>query len=537
MPLHPRRHRTLLALALVALAVGCEPGPDEAPAVETVTPVTGGTIHYAQIAPSTLDPAIVYDSFDASLVNLIHAGLLRHDRNFGIRPDVARTWTIEEGGHLYRFALRADVRFHDGRTLEAYDVAHSLHRVFDRDEAAAELARQYLGVIEGVDDYVAGRAESISGIEVVDAQHLDIRLARPYAAFLNVMASEFARVVPRPRGKAATDVAIGCGPFALEEWIENDRIVLRRHDDYHAGPVYVDGVVVHTPAAFRSEQALEDFLRGDHQLVELTTMGTARVEDDPGVELQRRLELSLTFLAMTVDQPPFDDVRVRRALAHGIDVASLYSVDGAVKPVATSILPPGFPGYEPGDKRLPHDPELARALIEEVGPLERPIRLGVPRRGPAVERFAEELGAQVEDLGLAVDIVVVDWNDFSRGLRTGAFDAFFLTWVADIPDADSFYYPLFHSDGSANHLHYDDESVDAWLHAARGEVDQVRRMELYRRVEQRVLEDAVIVPLHFNSTVIAVRKELEGFEITSMGSAQLRLESVWLDPPSGGLAR
>jgi len=534
---HLRRHHLAL-LVLVLLSAGCGPEAESTEIAVSAEPVAGGVLHYAQIAPSSLDPAIVIDSFNAAVVNMVHAGLLRHDENFGIRPDVARSWKIGDDGLVYRFVLRDDVEFHDGRPVEAADVVHSLQRVFDLDPESSELGRQYLGVIEGTEVYARGEAESVSGLRVLGTHELEIRLARPYAAFLNVMASEFARIVPRPATDAtSTDVSIGCGPFALEAWEPGDRLSLRRHDAYHDGTVALDGVVIHTPDTHTSTFARKAFAAGELDLIELTTAGTEDVDGLPDVTLHHRLELSLTFLAFTTDRPPFDDVRVRRAVAHAIELGPSDGIDPVRKPIATGVLPPGFPGHQPVDKRLKHDLEIARSLVESAGPLERPIRVGVARRGPAFERAALAVCDQIGALGYEVEPQILDWAAFSEGLRSGAFDAFFLTWVADLPDADSFFYPLFHSEGSVNYLRYADTRVDAWLQTARGEVDQSRRLELYRRTERHVLQNAVIVPLHFNSTQIAVRNAVKNFEITSMGGAQLRLESVWMDPGAEGAAR
>ena len=525
---------------MTVLVVGCADPADRAPVPEVEVPRSGGTLHIAQIAPSTLDPAVVYDSYDAALVNQIHAGLLRHDRNFGLRPDLARSWWIDTSGLRYRFELNDDLRFHDGTPVTAHDVSHSWHRVFRIEKARTELARQYLGVIAGTEAFARGEIDSIVGIRVIDARTIEIDLERPYAAFLNVLASEFARVVPRST-TLDTDTPIGCGPFALVEWVAGDRLVLERHDTYHGTPVHIERLVVHTPPDPVLPRAIEAFVDGRLHLVELTTSAADPVEAVDGVELHQRRELSLTFLAFSVDRPPFDDVRVRRAVAHATDAPSLIGVDATRRPPATGVLPPGFPGYEPAVKRLGFAPDRADSLLAAAGfPGGRglePIVVGIPRRGEQFEKFALDLCRQLENAGLPVQPRVLDWQRFDRGLRNHEFDAFLLTWIADLPDADSFFYPLFHSTGSVNHLHYVDHEVDAWLDQARGDVDRDHRTSLYRRAERRVLDDAAIVPLHFNSTMFAVRTSVRGFEIASMGGSQLPLRSVWLEAEDPVTAR
>ena len=536
------RWSLLLAIAACVGVSGCAPDAAREREGNEDRPRTGGVLHLAQIEPSTLDPATVYDSYDAAVVNQIHAGLLRHDRNFGVRPDVATAWTIDHGGLEYHFDLRRGVRFHDGTPLTARDVVHSFERIFRLDSASTVLARQYLGVIAGADAFARGDADSIHGLEALGPHRLAIRLAQPYAPFLNVLASEFARILPRPEdGVDPGQGRVGCGPFVLREWVPGERLVLERFDDYHGPRPHLDGLVIRTPPPPVLPRAIRGFIEGDVHVVELTNTAAEAVAAVRDARHHQRRELSLTFLAFAVDRPPFDDPAVRRAVAHGVDVGSLAGIDEYRRPSATGVLPPGFPGYEPVDKCLPFAPARAGSLLTAAGhPRGKalpPITIAIPRRGEGFETLALDLCRQIEAIGLDVEPLLVDWNDFDRGLRENAYHAFLLTWMADLPDPDSFFYPLFHSTGSVNHLHYADPDVDAWLDTARSALDRTRRTDLYRRAEQRVLGDATIVPLHFNSTVFATRPSVQGFQVTSMGGANLPLRSVWLDPSAGRRAR
>ena len=540
--IHRARRSLLLTVAACAVVAGCAADPQGNPSGRPDHPRAGGVLHLAQIEPSTLDPATVYDSYDAAVVNQIHAGLLRHDRNFSVRPDVATSWTIDHDGLEYRFELRRGVRFHDGTPLTAADVVHSVERVFRIDPESTILARQYLGVIAGTDAFARGEADSIEGLEILGPHALAIRLERPYAPFLNVLASEFARILPRPEsGGDPVDGSVGCGPFALRSWTPGERLVLDRFTDYHGPGAHLDGLVIETPPPPVLPRAIRGFIEGDVHVVELTNTAIEAVAAVRDARVHQRRELSLTFLAFAVDRPPFDDPDVRRAVAHAIDVASLSGIDEHRRPAATGVLPPGFPGYEPLDKCLSFAPARAASLLAAAGHprgggLPR-VTIAIPRRGEGFETLALDLCHQIEASGLDVEPLLVDWNDFDRGLRSNAYHAFLLTWMPDLPDADSFFYPLFHTGGSVNHLHYSDTELDAWLDTARVELDRTRRTRLYRRAEQRVLEDAAIVPLHFNSTVFAARPSVQDFQVTSMGGANLPLRSVWLDPSAGRGAR
>ena len=159
-------------------------------------PVSGGTLHIAQIGPLSLDPGLVDDSYEAALANQIHDGLLRHDSNLNLLPSLATTWQISRDGREYIFQLKEGALFHDGTPVTADDFVFSFSRMFRIDPDLAPLAREYLGVIEGADAYARGEADSISGLSSEGDLVLTIRLAKPYASFLHAVASEFSRVVP-----------------------------------------------------------------------------------------------------------------------------------------------------------------------------------------------------------------------------------------------------------------------------------------------------------------------------------------------------
>lgn len=540
--------RLTLFLAASWLAVGCAQAPVASEEPQAEVPVDGGEFRIAQIAPSSLDPALVYDSYDAALVNQLYDGLLEHDANFTVQPNVARSWRISEDGRTYRFLIEPNVVFHDGSHVTARDVAFTLERIFRLDPETTTLARQYLSVIAGSSEYARGETRNIEGIEVIHDQEIEIRLSEPYAAFLNVLASEVARIVPRDYVLAHGDdvlqrAPVGCGPFRLVRWDAESQLVLERFDRYHGQKSYLDRLVILTPPAPVLPHALAGFAAGTLHAVELTAGGRDALEAVQGAQIHRRRELSLTLLGFNSAVAPLDDARLRRALAHAIDVDDMATLTSPGRAPATGVLPPGFPGFTPEPKRLPYDPDRALRLLEEAGhpgaeglPV---LVIAIPRRTQNDESLARDLCDQLARVGVRARAEYFDWEDFDRGLRESSFAAFLITWVADLPDPDSFFYPLLHTNGSVNYFGYGNATVDAALDAARSENDRGHRIELYRDIERTVLAQAVLVPVHFSSTLFAVQPNVRDFAISSMGGSDLPLHRVWFRSPSeaAGVAR
>ena len=532
--------RTCLA-ATIAVAAGCGQEPRTTGEAPRELPRSGGTFVMAQDAPNGLDPAYVDDVYEATVVNQIFDGLLAFDMHLNTVPGVASSWVISADGTEYTFALRRGVHFHDGSPVTAEDAAYSLQRVFDLPEEDVGLARQYLCHILGTDDYVHGRTPSIRGLEVVSPDTLSIRLSKPYASFLAVLASELARIVPKHYVEqvGAAEFArhpVGCGPFRFAHW-DADRIVLTRFAEYGRCPVYLDSLVFELPAENARDYAVSRLLEGRISAAVVPDGRLSELQAQRTLPLLLRQELSLSFIGLNQNRKPFDDVRVRRAFAHAIDQDALVRSPTGGRILPNGILPPGMPGYTPEIKRLAHDPEQARRLLAEAG---YPNGEGLPpiihtsaNQSEQARRLFEDLRAQVARVGFDLRSELLGWREFSNRLTTQDLQCFTVTWVADIPDPDSFLSPMCSSGGAANFEGYTSPEVDALLLHGRGTRSSLERLKVYQTAERLVLRDAPIVPLFHPLGAMLVLGNVRDLQLTAMGVGNLAMEKVWLASESG----
>jgi ABC-type transport system substrate-binding protein len=220
----------LLALSTPALAQDTDtysPDPNAQP---------GGsiTITYKDDV-ATLDPAIGYDWQNWSMIKSLFDGLMDYvPGTTDLRPGLAESYEISEDGLTYTFRLRPGVLFHNGREMTAEDVKFSLDRVTDPETLSPGAG--FFSAIEGFDAAMAGEAEGLSGVTVADPQTVQIRLSRPDATFLHVMALNFASIVPREAVEAAGEdfgrQPVGTGAFKLAEWTLGQRLVFEKNADY-----------------------------------------------------------------------------------------------------------------------------------------------------------------------------------------------------------------------------------------------------------------------------------------------------------------
>jgi oligopeptide transport system substrate-binding protein len=506
-------------------------------------PRCGGALHIMLQAPGTLDPAFVDDVYETCINNQLYDGLLEFDPNLNPVPAIAREWQVSRDGRTYTFQLRDDVCFHNGRRVVAEDFVYTFTRIFEPSREDHGIGGGYLCKIAGVDAFARGEADSIRGLEALDERTLRITLEVPYASFLSALAMDQTKVIPREeverRGEEFWRHPIGTGPFVFQEadLAPGDSLIrLEANLDYFRGRPYLDEIIFHTPPDYTVDEAVAAMLAGKLSLADVRGQRTTEFDQDPRFRILRRPELSVSFVGLNIELEPLQDIRVRRAIAHAVNRERIVAVNPDTETPALGVLPPGMFGYSPQEKILAYDPELSRRLLAEAG---YPNGEGLPpiehwraERGETGRRQDEILHEDMAAVGIRMVSHYVEWPVFQQALTEYRMPVFGLSWVADVPDPDSFLASLFATTGVYNLFRYSNPTVDSLL-AAGGEMrSSVDRSSVYRRAEKIILEDVPMIPLYYLVNNYAVRAEVRGLVITPLGMGSLQLERVWLDAPT-----
>jgi peptide/nickel transport system substrate-binding protein/oligopeptide transport system substrate-binding protein len=534
----------VLLVGLLA-AAGCTHRADSAQERDgtEAQPVPGGSLHMMFEAPGTLDPSLADDVYEACIINQLYDGLLEFDMNLNPVPAVAREWSVSRDGLEYRFVLRDDVFFHNGRKVVADDFVWSFRHIFDPERSGHGLGGEYLQRIAGVKEYVAGESDRIGGLVAENDTTLVIRLSEPYGSFLSVLAMDQTKVVAREAfadGEEAYDLhPVGTGPFVFDHFLDDPddpQLVLRANPRFHGHGPWVERLVFHVPSDYNVDKGAEALLGGMLSFCDLPGDRKAQVELDPRFEVIRRPELSFSFVGMNLEKTPFQDVRIRRAVAHAVNRTRMVAVDPGGRIPAVGILPPGMFAYSPEEKTLAYDPDLSRSLLAEAG---YPGGKGLPPvlhvqadRGETGRVADEILREDLAAVGIDVKFRYTEWDTFSHDLDGYRLPSFGLTWVADVPDPDSFLASLFSTRGVYNLFRYSNPTVDELLAEGSRMRSSQDRASLYRRSERIILNDVPMVPLFHIANNFAVRHEVEGLMVTPFGYGNLRLERVWIDSPA-----
>lgn len=458
--------------------------------------------------PPTLDPALASDADSAIYIVEIFSGLVTLDKNLKVVPDIAEKWEISSDGKTFTFFLRKEVKFHDGRPVTAQDFKYSLERAANP-ALASPTADTYLGDIVGVREKLERKAQSISGVQVVDDYTLKVTIDSPKAYFLAKMTFPVAFVVDKNNvergGRTWTDKPNGTGPFKLKEYVRSQRLILARNDNYYLDP---KPQLEEVQFILGGGSAMTMYENGDLESVYVTINDIERVSD-VNSPLNKELfvgpEFSTNFIVFNTRKPPFDDPKVRQAFALAIDRQKVVEVVfRKMAGVATGVLPPGMPGYTESQSKLQYDPVRAKQLLAEskyAGKLPD-ITWTTYGSGGSTAQYIQAMTAMLKDnLGVNVSIQQTDWASFIGQLNDPArnpFQMFDLAWIADYADPQNFLDILFRSASTQNWSSYTNPEVDKLLDQAAVEPDAQKRFQTYQQIEQKILADFPVVPFTFS---------------------------------------
>jgi peptide/nickel transport system substrate-binding protein/oligopeptide transport system substrate-binding protein len=538
----------IAALIVVALAVAVptalknaprEPQPQTKDSNKNPSARSNGptVFRFYQENPASLDPPLASDSYSSCVVAQIYSPLVGLTSDLEPTPQVAESWTISRDGKKYVFRIRPGVKFHSGREVTARDFEYSLTRVFKEPFRSEGLAAGYLDAILGAREFMAGKAKTVRGIRVVDDRTLEITLTRPYSSLLTALALDQTSAVPREIMEAKGPQAmeqhpIGTGPFLFVRREAHQAVVLAANPNYFLGRPTIDTLVFYSPHGDVTNLGADALLEGRATLSQLPTTRIEEFRARPGVAVLKWNDLSLAFLGMNALVPPFNDARVRQAVALAIDRQAMLNRRPEGKSLATGILPPGLPGYAPAQKTYPRDVRAAKALLAQAGygpsnPLPN-ITMYRAASNSELRTVDSVMVSSLREAGITVRVLYEPWAVLDRLITNRTAAMFALAWVADIPDPDTFLRALFYSTSSTNYFQFKDAAIDSLLDAARATSDPNLRLTAYRRAEEAILRSAPFIPLTHTASFIGLRDDVTGLEMNPLGISTLAIEKLHL---------
>ncbi len=495
-------------------------------------PVLRWSIEGVNELPS-IDPPNAGASQSVAVINLIFEGLVKLDGNLNVVPAGAESWDITNGGKSFVFHIRQGLKFADGTPVTAEDFAYSLNRAFGPDFANGATG-YYLSNIVGATDVTEGKADSISGVKVIDPQTLQIDINTPATYFLYQLTFASSYVVPRALVESDpqnwTDKAFGTGPFMVKEWNHNQQLTLVPNPNYYLGTAALSEIRM--PFIQDASTALRLYQTGELDITGAFNFPTDLLSEVQGqADFKQVNQFFVTYIGFNNARSPFNDVRVRQAFAQAVDKNVLVDqVLGGAVVRSDTLIPPGMPGFNEKAEIQAFNADSAKQLLAaagfENGANFPAIAFSINNQDPNYAKIAAFLQQQwKENLNVDVTINTLELSAFNEALTAtandpaaaDALDFYLSVWGADYPDPQNFVSQQLRTDVGNNNGHYSNAEFDALVDQADVEPDLARRLPLYQQAEQIALTEVGWLPLYYGKTNLLVRDTVKGISITPQG--------------------
>ena len=521
--------KTLLLALIVALlipaALFATGVKEAAPAGSQADSKMGGVLVFGRSGDSvSLDPGRETDGESFYATTAVYDTLVEFiPGETAVKPALATSWEITDGGLTWTFKLRPGVKFHDGTPFNADAVVFSFARQFKEDHPFySQGPWKYWGYMD-MDNIV-------KDVVAVDDLTVQFQLKKVEAPFLANLAMDFASIVSPTAamkyGDEFKNNPVGTGAFKFVSWNKDSDIVFERNADYWDGPVYLDRLILKViPDATSRWLALQ---KGEVDLIDFPSaedLPAMRATD--GIKLIQQAGLNVGYLALNTQKKPFDNKYVRQAMNYAIDqneiIAAVYGDQGQV---AKNPLPPTIWSYNDDIKDYGYDVAKAKELLKKAGyasgfemelwamPVSRPYN-------PNARKIAEIMQAQLAKVGIKAEIVSYEWGTYLDKTDMGEHQAAMLGWTGDNGDPDNFLWVLL----SAPAAELPAGNIALWKNAeftdliarAKETVDQAERTKLYREAQVVFHEEAPWVPIAHSVVTVPAKESVKDFYIYPTG--------------------
>jgi peptide/nickel transport system substrate-binding protein len=504
-------------------ACGSSPAPASAPAqaagASTGKPKRGGTLRVAASAPvAAVNPVTMYDSGSINIVQQVAEYLIWVNPDNTLRPVLATSWKPNSNASVWTVAIRQGVTFHDGSTLTADDVVATFERLVNPNSNSSALTN-FKGVL------------APGGIKKSGTYEVTFHLQAPFVDFPYTLASTNYNAVVLPKnfdGNFAKN-PVGTGPFVLKSYQTQDSATFVRNPHYwQAGLPYLDGSVF---TFFSTDSAEAIGLQNSTvDLLPSQPAAGSPLYTDPSVAILSVPSTAYDELFFRTDLPPFNDKRVRQALAYSLQREAIIQnlFQGRAQVGNDEVWAPGFPN-SPSIPQRKYDPAKARALLKQAGHESGLVATLTTEQAGSIPQYATLVQAAAQAIGMTIKLDVESQSTFYGSgsnqpwlvVPLGIVD-----WAARAT-AQQFFGSAFLTGGVWNSAHWSDPTFDKLTTQYETTVDEQSRASLAKQAALIQQDETPAIIAYWTNGIFAASKKVHG--VTPNGSEFVDLTSAWLD--------
>lgn len=468
--------------------------------------------------PGILDPNLINLQMVAAVNKQIYETLFTKDDKGNLQPLLAESWN-RDNDLTVTIKLRQGVKFHNGEELTADDVLFSLKRASTMGSSSPAVSSIDFEKSNAVDKYTVQLITKDVFVPMLD--YLDW----PLTAIFSRKAYEEAN------GDFAK-CAIGTGAYKLKQYVSGDRIEFVAFDDYWGEPAHVKNLVMRIiPEG--SSRTMELETGGVDIIYEAPATDLARLEENPDTKVYRDVSLCTQYLLIRTDHKPFDDVRVRQALAYAIDreeaVRVAYNGTGVV---ATGYCSPAVRDFAPDVKPYEYNPEKAKQLLAEAGYPNGFETTFHTDTGLERSALAENISNQLGKVGIKCDIIAMEPVSYQSMFPDGLHNMHLNGLTCTTGEGDKAF-RWFHSKhpSGVNFCMWINPEYDNLVDTAVKTLDDNKRKEIYRQIQQMLHDSCIIIPMLDREILSAARSNVKGFKNDISYECPV-LKNVYFEEPS-----
>ncbi len=500
---------------------------------------------------TSLDPAAANNFENIWPVNQLFNGLVQMDDSLNVVPCIARTYSISEDGLKYTFILKPGVKFHDdvcfangiGRNVTATDFVFSFERLYDSRVSSASSLMDNIG-----------GDQNNKGFAAINDSVFEIRLKKPFSAFLSVLTMKFFSVIPREAidhyKMDFRSHPVGTGPFVFKTWDEGTKLIMIKNNNYferdknNVRLPYLDAVTV-SFIKDRETSFMELLNQKFDMLSGADAFNTNEVLDKDGnlralykkkFYLQKQTFLKTDYIGILIDEDveivrnsPLKLKAIRQAINYAFDRDKLvkYLRNNLGEAAHAGFIPKGLKSYNPDlVKGYHYNPDKVKELLAQAG---FPDGKGLPEMTihttDNYKEQAEFIQSQLAENKIKVQISVEKPSILRQAVNNCDYNLFKKSWFSDYADEENFM-SLFYSKNFApkgvNFFHYKNPEFDKAFEEVLAEKNSAKKIELYQKMDRLIIEDAPVIPLYYDQVVRLVSHRIKGLGNNSMNLLNLK---------------
>ncbi|WP_141582237.1 ABC transporter substrate-binding protein [Actinomadura sp. WMMA1423] len=496
-----RANRLIGTVIAVGLLAACSAGKG----VDTGGKGGSGVVAAIGGEPDQLDPHKTSSYFSFQVLENVFDTLVEPDQDLKMKPALAESWKTSADQKTWTFTLRKGVTWQDGSKFAASDVVYSYKRIIDK-----ELSSAY-------------RFAGVEDITAPDDSTVVIKLDKPMPNLLTNIGGYKGLAIVNKRNVESGEIAkrpLGTGPFSVASYKSGDSIRLTANNGWWGGKPQIPAVTfrfVPEPTT-----AMEDLKAGEVDWTSnVPPQQVEQLSRNKDVALKSLVSNDYWYLSPNEARKPFDDARVRQALAYAIDREAIAQTtmygNATVNQLAIPKTNPWYTEYT----GYSHDTARATRLLAEAGVRDLKIDMLVTKQYPETITAGQLIAAQLAKIGVTVKPRQVDWATWLDEQGKGKYDLLMLGWLGNL-DPDDFYYAQHRTGGKFNFQKYSNKKVDSLLDAGRVETDEAKRKQNYADAARMIADDASYIYLYNPNVIQAWSPRLKGYTARSDGAIRFR---------------